>query len=338
MTIKTNRMLWGRAASRCSMPECRRELVIDSLYTDDPSLIGEAAHIVAEQPDGPRGNSSLPIDQRNKYANLILLCNIHHKQVDDHVREFTVERLIRMKAAHESWVQTSLAGFDSRRQADDEQWAGYIEAWAVRAELDTWLNRTSGLLQPIPSVDKLFFDQLDALREWIFSRVWPEGRSELRDALENFRFVVNDFVNVFRKHSEPDFDGTILSTKQFYQIKEWNPELYHSLLKRFDFHVDLVHDLTYEMTRAANYVCDKVRANLDRTFRIDQGVLLVRRGMDMSLMEYTRRPEYQNGERVKLPYPGLNPFLQVRSSRDYCAGTGVEAQFIADVTPESNEA
>jgi hypothetical protein len=56
LTIKTNRMLWGRAASRCSFPDCRRELVIDSLETGDPSLVGKAAHIVAEQPSGPRGD------------------------------------------------------------------------------------------------------------------------------------------------------------------------------------------------------------------------------------------------------------------------------------------
>lgn len=118
-------MLWGRAASRCALPECRRELVIDPLDTDDPSLVGEAAHIVAEQPDGPRGQSSLTIEQRNTYGNLILLCNVHHKQVDDQVNYFTTERLTSIKAQHESWVRTSLSGFDSVQQADDERWAGY---------------------------------------------------------------------------------------------------------------------------------------------------------------------------------------------------------------------
>jgi tetratricopeptide (TPR) repeat protein len=110
LSIKTNRMLWGRAASRCSLPECRRELVLDPpLDADDPSLVGEAAHIVAEQTDGPRGHSDLPPEQRNKYANLILLCNVHHKQVDDQVSYFTVERLASIKAEHESWVRTSLS-------------------------------------------------------------------------------------------------------------------------------------------------------------------------------------------------------------------------------------
>jgi hypothetical protein len=45
------------------MSECRRELVLDPLDTDDPSLVGEAAHIVAEQADGPRGQSDLSVEQ-----------------------------------------------------------------------------------------------------------------------------------------------------------------------------------------------------------------------------------------------------------------------------------
>lgn len=125
----------GRAASRCSLPECHRELVLDSANTDDPSLVGETAHIVAEQPDGPRGQSSLTIEQRNTYANLILLCSVHHKQVDDQVNHFTVELLASIKAAHEDWGRSSLAGFSPLKQANDERWAGYVEEWASRASL-----------------------------------------------------------------------------------------------------------------------------------------------------------------------------------------------------------
>jgi hypothetical protein len=322
LSIKTNRMLWGRAASRCSLPECRRELVIDPLDTDDPSLIGEAAHIVAEQTDGPRGHSSLSLKQRNKYANLMLLCSVHHKQVDDQVNYFSVERLTSMKAEHESWVRTALTGFDAIKQADDERWAGYIEEWASRADLDSWLDRTYSLLQPTPGVSHDFFSRLSALREWILSRVWPDRYPHLRGALENFRMVVGDFVNVFDEYSELEQDGSFLRTERFYKIREWNPELYELLLKRYEFHVDLVHDLTCEMTRAANFVCDKVRENLDSSFRIEQGILLVRRGMDMTMMEHTYRLQYRDQERVQHPYPGLEEFMHIRASRDYNVGVG----------------
>jgi hypothetical protein len=38
------------------------------------------------------------------YENLILLCRKHHKQVDDQVTYYTVERLQAIKRAHEEWA------------------------------------------------------------------------------------------------------------------------------------------------------------------------------------------------------------------------------------------
>ena len=274
LSIKTNRMLWGRAASRCSLQECRQELVLDYLDTDDPSLVGEAAHIVAEQSEGPRGHSTLTLEQRNTYANLILLCNVHHKQVDDQVNHFTVERLNLIKTGHESWVRSSLTGFSQVKQADDERWAGYVEEWAFRSCLKQWAAETSFLMGAIPGIRAEFLNKLDALREWLLSRVWPESYPALQMALDNFRVVLDDLVCQFRRHAERETSNSLLFTEQFYKIREWNAELYSRLSRQFDFHVDLIHDLTFELTRAANLVCDKVRENLDRGFRIEQGFSL----------------------------------------------------------------
>src|SRR5215213_2097854 len=113
ITVKTQKMLWGRAANRCGI--CRNELVMDASGTDDESVVGEACHIVASSNDGPRGDSPLTPEQRDKYANLILLCNIHHKQIDDQPIEFSVEKLAEIKRAHEEWVRTQL-GFDAAKQ------------------------------------------------------------------------------------------------------------------------------------------------------------------------------------------------------------------------------
>ncbi|HEX3745396.1 MAG TPA: HNH endonuclease [Bryobacteraceae bacterium] len=323
LSIKTNRMLWGRAASRCSLPDCRRELVIDPIETDDPSLVGEAAHIVAEQPDGPRGNSDLSADQRNSYANLVLLCNVHHKQADDQPAHFTVKRLKTIKANHERWVRESLAGFDPARQQDDERWAAYIEEWTTKSHLNEWLDQTYSLLQAQPGISAEFLRDISSLREWILSRVWPERYPGLRSALENFRRVLGDFVNVFERYAEPRHeDAEFLRTKKIYQIEDWDPPRYELLSARFHHHVDLVQDLTYELTRAANYICEMVRKTFEPTFRVAQGVLLVRRGMDMDMMERTHRLEYTEEEKVERPYPGLDAFLDVRATREFYLGSG----------------
>lgn len=320
LTIKTNRMLWGRAASRCSFPDCRRELVIDSLETDDPSLVGEAAHIVAEQPSGPRGDSPLTFEQRNTYSNLILLCNVHHKLVDDQTTTYPVERLQSMKADHEAWVRLKLSGFDAKKQQEDELWAGYIVEWQTRCSLHDWLAETSHLFAPVPEVRTEFLGQLDQLRDWLLSRVWPESGTPIRKALENFRMVLNDLLLEFRRRKAREEQGEFAVTKQFYKIREWDEVIYDRLLKQFEFHVDLIHDLTFELTRAANYVCDQVRENLDKTFRIESGVLLVSRSAGMKW--YTIRTEYRSEERTEFPYPGLKAFMDARVGRTYCVGQG----------------
>jgi len=67
-------------------------------------LIGDVAHIVAEEEDGPRGVSTLTLDQRNSEPNLLLLCKPHHKEVDDDPANHPVEALTTMKLSHENWV------------------------------------------------------------------------------------------------------------------------------------------------------------------------------------------------------------------------------------------
>jgi len=108
ISLKTHKMLWSLAAGRCAFPGCRRELSMDASQADDESLIGEACHIVAQSPSGPRGHSPLTPEQRDHYDNLILLCRNHHKRVDDQENTYTVQRLLQMKAAHEKWVRVSL--------------------------------------------------------------------------------------------------------------------------------------------------------------------------------------------------------------------------------------
>ncbi len=53
ISVKTRKMLWGKAANRCAFIDCKRELVMDETETDDPSIIGEECHIIAREDDGP---------------------------------------------------------------------------------------------------------------------------------------------------------------------------------------------------------------------------------------------------------------------------------------------
>lgn len=314
---KTLKMLWGRSASRCSI--CQLELVMDATETDDASIVGEACHIVAEKEGGPRGESQMSLEERNKYANLILLCNVHHKCVDDQIDSFPVAKLKEIKDQHEFWVRSQL-GFDAGRQRDDEVWMSYVEDWENRLHLDEWRNWASAILcHGLPALSHDRMEALSEIRPWLLSRVWPERYPGLLAAFKNFMFVAQDFYEVFGRHASKH--GDAWRTEKFYrQESDWNAAEERRLMAKFDGHVGLVQDLMLELTRAANLVCDRVRALLLPTYRLKEGVLLIEGGPYSDFSYKTFRAEYSLSELSSGPYPGLLEFKTIRLERQVSFG------------------
>lgn len=323
ITLKTHKMLWGRAGNRCAI--CKKELVMDATETDDASIVGEACHIVAKSPSGPRGKSVLTECQRDKYNNLILLCSIHHKVIDDQVATYSVDVLVCLKTDHEQWVRDKL-GFDDKNQQDDEIYAAYVEEWADRMQLNNWTDWASSLISSgQPTLHNEMKVALDAIPAWLLSRIWPSRYPELESAFLNFRRVAQDLSSLLGQHAIQRMPGE-WETEKFYRLPEWNPERYQQLVAEYEAHVALVEDLALELTRAANYVCDKVRCYLMRSYRINEGALLIEGGPYSDLSMKTYRVEYNDAERTSRPYPGLNAFRTIRFERDYCFGARHEAE------------
>lgn len=99
---KDRKVLWGRSGSRCAL--CRRPLVAAKTAQDAEAVVGDEAHIAAQSADGPRFGDLPGGVGVDAYDNLILLCRVDHKKVDDQPRHFTAEKLRQIKQAHEAWV------------------------------------------------------------------------------------------------------------------------------------------------------------------------------------------------------------------------------------------
>lgn len=107
-TDRTLKLLWGRAAGRCAVPECRVELFAEATDYDPIVVIGEIAHVAGAADAGPRAASELGTAQRNDYQNLILLCQNCHSRIDGQPGFYSVAKLKDIKQAHEAWVRASL--------------------------------------------------------------------------------------------------------------------------------------------------------------------------------------------------------------------------------------
>ena len=75
---------------------------------DDESIVGDECHIISAVPGGPRYDSSFPREKIHDHLNLLLLCKVHHKLVDDQEAEYTASRLANLKTSHEEWVSEQL--------------------------------------------------------------------------------------------------------------------------------------------------------------------------------------------------------------------------------------
>ena len=81
---------------------------MEATSKDDESVVGDECHIISAKPGGPRYDSSFPSDQIDSHSNLLLLCKVHHKLVDDQESTYTAELLRQLKDNHEKWVAEQL--------------------------------------------------------------------------------------------------------------------------------------------------------------------------------------------------------------------------------------
>jgi hypothetical protein len=88
------KLLFARSGNRCAFPKCRAPMAVKD------TLIGEVCHIKGARPGSGRYHPGQT--ERHAYANLILMCPTHHTVIDDDEEAYTVERLLKIKAAHEA--------------------------------------------------------------------------------------------------------------------------------------------------------------------------------------------------------------------------------------------
>lgn len=92
--------LWGISAGRCEFQGCNKYLG-EHQITKEHGNFGEKAHIEAVSKGGARFKELMPENELNSSDNIMLLCPICHKLIDEHPDEYPVKRLQEMKRKHE---------------------------------------------------------------------------------------------------------------------------------------------------------------------------------------------------------------------------------------------
>jgi hypothetical protein len=102
---RVQKQLFLDSGSSCA--KCKIALLEPS-QGGDPFATGHIAHIEAAMPGGPRYNPTQTDEERNSFANLIVLCERCHGVVDQDLVTYTVGNLKTIKREHSEWRQRLL--------------------------------------------------------------------------------------------------------------------------------------------------------------------------------------------------------------------------------------
>jgi hypothetical protein len=123
--------------NRCAFSGCTTRLVDRATG----SVVGEVCHIKGEKPTAPRYDAAQTDLERHGFDNLIVLCNVHHKVVDDNKQDYPVERLRKMKSDHEG----RLDGKEPLDEQASEAFASAVTVYFVQhGSVIQTTNQTGG--------------------------------------------------------------------------------------------------------------------------------------------------------------------------------------------------
>ncbi len=297
MNQKDIKLLWGRAANRCSL--CQLELSQDKQAITAAFTLGEQAHIVGEKEDAPRGKSPLNDDERNSYHNIILLCPNHHTEIDKNESDWPTEKLHIAKSKHELWVRETLGdASDTRLLANQLAVTTIIDAAVKLCLLEDWTAWTSHALSPDPIWQGDLPNKIFEFRQKVAATIWPAEYEELKRATTTFAILIHNAARKFLEHSDCENDK--YRPHKFYKAGGFNPN-YDRDLKEYEDWLDECWRLVKDATRAANWFAEIVRRDVNPMFFIELGKFRIIEGPFFDFSYRASVPEFPDERKLDLP-------------------------------------
>lgn len=100
ISLETANEVWADAGGCCMFKGCGHDLSVVPLYNKG-ARIAYLAHIIASDPEGPRGTREDSHVLSNRPENIMLMCDAHHRLIDSFAPEmFKAPRLREMRREH----------------------------------------------------------------------------------------------------------------------------------------------------------------------------------------------------------------------------------------------
>jgi hypothetical protein len=106
ISLETANQVWADAGGCCMFKGCGDDLSVVPLYNKG-ARIAYLAHIIASDPDGPRGTEEESHVLSNHPENIMLMCDAHHRLIDTFApKTFDAPRLREMRREHTTRVRS----------------------------------------------------------------------------------------------------------------------------------------------------------------------------------------------------------------------------------------
>lgn len=268
---KDQKILWAKAAGRCSMPDCRKKLVLASSkkVSSRNILIGENCHIVAESEDGPRRKSVLTAKERNCYPNLILLCANHHTVIDQDSDNWPVEKLHQIKSEHELWVETQLT------EVPEEDFELKLYSDLVNLATDALMFSRWDWFSDHAVRLLLYDDFVEGVNQFwcqVQKTIWPNKLPELEASIINLSARLDAYIKHFLSHSRLRENNFHVEDKWW--KSEWRDDYHHYVAKSKEWQENST-SLFFNVVVALNQFADAVRNHLNPKYFLFQGKFVV---------------------------------------------------------------
>jgi hypothetical protein len=184
-----------------------------------------------------------------------------------------VEVLHRFKANHELWVEESLSSLDAAKEAADRLYATLIDGAVMHCNLKNWIAWTEGPLSPKSRWRWASIQGIHEFREMTLLAPWPGYRPALEAAIRRFSYCLSEAEALLGD----DVDEIKLETYEVSQTHRRfeGTSTYWDELSKYRRRVCDIHGWLVEATKAGNWLCDIVRAEINPYFLLESGKLAV---------------------------------------------------------------
>jgi len=268
---KDIKILWAKSAGRCSI--CKQELSVDSHSSPSSiTLIGENCHIVGDKLNsGPRHQSNLSEEDRDRYPNLILLCSNHHNEIDGDTTKYSIEYLHQIKADHEIWVQTALT--QNQETPNIRLYVNLLNSIVDRLSLSYWDSLSDDYVRLLMYTNEI--DGMNSLVIQLRRVVWPMDKIELEEALQEVGKRVENYITHYTSISCPRSDGTSWyeDKHRYNDVKTGLPYSDSSEKKEKDYKTHFNN--LWNLTVSLNNLAEIVRSTINPEFFLLQGDFII---------------------------------------------------------------